>query len=36
VCNNGIKYCDLPQNFGASNRLETDEISPFNSDKWNN
>jgi hypothetical protein len=25
VCNNGVKYCELPQNFGASNRLETDE-----------
>ena len=35
VCNKG-SYCQLPQNFGASNRLETDEISPFNSDKWNN
>lgn len=35
VCNGG-NYCGLPQNFGASNRLETDEISPFNSDKWNN
>ena len=29
-------YCELPQNFGASNRLESDEISPFNSNKWNN
>jgi hypothetical protein len=29
-------YCALPQNFGASNRLESDEISPFNSQKWNN
>jgi hypothetical protein len=36
VCNGGGNYCGLPQNFGASNRLETDEISPFNSDKWNN
>jgi hypothetical protein len=36
VCNGGGNYCELPQNFGASNRLETDEISPFNSDKWNN
>jgi hypothetical protein len=36
VCNGGGNYCQLPQNFGASNRLETDEISPFNSDKWNN
>ena len=35
VCNGG-NYCELPQNFGASNRLETDEISPFNNDKWNN
>ena len=35
VCNGG-SYCELPQNFGASNRLETDEISPFNVDKWNN
>jgi hypothetical protein len=35
ICNGG-NYCELPQNFGASNRLETDEISPFNSDKWNN
>jgi hypothetical protein len=35
VCNGG-NYCELPQNFGANNRLETDEISPFNSDKWNN
>jgi len=35
VCSRG-NYCQLPQNFGASNRLETDEISPFNSDKWNN
>jgi len=35
VCNGG-NYCELPQNFGASNRLETDEISPFNSDNWNN
>ena len=35
VCNGG-NYCELPQNFGASNRLETDEISPFNSDRWNN
>ena len=35
VCN-GENYCELPQNFGASNRLETDEISPFNIDKWNN
>ena len=35
VCNGG-NYCKLPQNFGANNRLETDEISPFNSDKWNN
>jgi hypothetical protein len=34
VCN-GENYCELPQNFGASNRLETDEISPFNIDKWN-
>jgi len=36
VCNNGVKYCELPQNFGASNRLETDEIAPFNGNKWNN
>lgn len=37
VCNNnGVKYCELPQNFGASNRLETDEIAPFNDNKWNN
>jgi hypothetical protein len=36
VCNGGGNYCQLPQNFGASNRLETDEISPFNNDKWNN
>lgn len=36
VCNGGENYCQLPQNFGASNRLETDEISPFNIDKWNN
>jgi hypothetical protein len=36
VCNGGGNYCQLPQNFGASNRLETDEISPFNIDKWNN
>jgi hypothetical protein len=35
VCNGGGNYCQLPQNFGASNRLETDEISPFNIDKWN-
>ena len=35
VCSGG-NYCELPQNFGASNRLETDEISPFNNDKWNN
>jgi hypothetical protein len=35
VCNGG-NYCELPQNYGASNRLETDEISPFNTDKWNN
>lgn len=35
VCNKG-SYCQLPQNFGASNRLETDEISAFNNDKWNN
>ena len=35
VCNGG-NYCELPQNFGANNRLETDEISPFNTDKWNN
>ena len=36
VCNGGGNYCELPQNFGASNRLETDEISPFNGEKWNN
>lgn len=37
VCNGGVgNYCGLPQNYGASNRLETDQISPFNSDKWNN
>lgn len=36
VCNGGENYCKLPQNFGANNRLETDEISPFNSNKWNN
>ena len=36
VCNGGGNYCQLPQNFGASNRLETDEISPFNINKWNN
>jgi len=35
VCQSS-SYCELPQNFGASNKLETDEISPFNSDKWNN
>ena len=35
VCNGG-NYCGLPENYGASNRLETDEISPFNTDKWNN
>jgi hypothetical protein len=35
VCSPG-NYCELPQNFGANNRLESDEISPFNSDKWNN
>jgi hypothetical protein len=29
-------YCSLPQNFGASNQLESDEISPFNSQRWNN
>jgi hypothetical protein len=36
VCNGGGNYCQLPQNFGASNRLETDEISPFNANNWNN
>lgn len=36
VCNGGGNYCELPQNYGANNRLETDEISPFNTDKWNN
>jgi hypothetical protein len=36
VCNGGGNYCKLPQNFGASNRLETDEISPFNGEKWSN
>jgi len=35
VCSQG-NYCELPQNFSANNRLESDEISPFNSDKWNN
>jgi hypothetical protein len=35
LCNGG-NYCELPQNFGANNRLETDEIAPFNNDKWNN
>jgi hypothetical protein len=35
VCSSG-NYCELPQNFGANNRLESDEISPFNNDKWNN
>ena len=35
ICSSG-NYCQLPQNFGASNRLETDEISPFNNDRWNN
>lgn len=29
-------YCELPQNFGANNKLETDEIAPFNHNKWNN
>jgi len=36
VCNGGGNYCELPQNYGANNILETDQISPFNTDKWHN
>ena len=36
ICNGGRNYCEMPQNFGANNRLETDEIAPFNNDTWNN
>ena len=36
-CPNGAKqpYCEMPQNYFASHRLKTDEISPFNDEKWN-
>jgi predicted nucleic acid-binding Zn ribbon protein len=27
-------FCSLQKNFEASHKLDTDEISPFNSDKW--
>lgn len=27
-------YCEMPQNYGANNRLDTDDISPFNKDQW--
>ena len=27
-------YCSMTQNYGANNRLDTDEISPFNQDQW--
>ena len=27
-------YCEMPQNYGANNRLDTDDISPFNQNKW--
>jgi hypothetical protein len=27
-------FCSLKNNFEASHKLDTDEISPFNSDKW--
>lgn len=27
-------YCEMPQNYYASHRLPTDEIAPFNEDKW--
>jgi hypothetical protein len=37
VCNGSRgNYCEMPQNFGANNRLETDEIAPFNINRWNN
>lgn len=29
-------FCSLEKNFEASHKLDTDEISPFNNDKWSN
>ena len=27
-------FCAMPQNYNANHRLDTDEIAPFNQDKW--
>ena len=29
-----VNFCKLDANFEASHKLDTDEISPFNNDKW--
>jgi len=29
-----VNFCKLNANFEASHKLDTDEISPFNNDKW--
>jgi len=34
-CNKSRNFCELPKNFQASNKLNTDEITSFNEDKWN-
>ena len=33
-CGNGKDYCEMPQNYFANNRLPTDQIAPFNENKW--
>jgi len=30
-----MNFCKLESNFEASHKLETDDITPFNNDKWN-
>jgi len=29
-----MNFCKLESNFQSSHKLDTDEITPFNSDQW--
>jgi hypothetical protein len=31
-----MNFCKLEENHGASHKLSSDEISPFNDEKWSN
>ena len=35
ACDKVKNFCELPRNFQASNKLNTDEIVSFNEEKWN-